>query len=619
MKMTVKIEKCPEELLSPVKEILSELSFTVDECAEVSLTITEGDCIRIGGDSKRVEISYTRKNELFRALTHLSAFLRDGKEITEKAKYTLLCYMADESRNAVNTVGSVKQLVRYLAMMGYNSMMLYTEDTFELPGYEFFGFMRGGYTREELREIDDYAFSFGIEVIPCVQTLAHLSMALRWPAFSDYKDNGDTLLVGDERTYAFIRAVLEYCQSTFRSRRIHIGMDEAVNLGRGEYLTRNGYRDSSMIMVEHLERVLSLCRELGYAPMMWSDTFFREAFGTYYVKDGKFSDEVVSKIPKDVEMVYWDYYHDDEELLDSMMKLHTDLGTPTVFAGGVRKWDGFATNNHRSLVCSAVQLDYCEKYGVDQIIVTAWGDCGAEASLFSALAGSVYFAERCYSAYWDDAVLNKRAIECFGLDFETLLAFDLPNVLPRKKTSNTINPAKYLLFNDPFERLYDRHMDRNTVNEAYRKHAQTLHALKDMPRIGYALETLACLCDVLSVKSDMGWRLYDAYHAGNKDELAKIAGEIPGVISDLDCLITAFRKQWYKENKTYGFTVQELRLGGVKERMNSIKLRLLDYVSGVIDDIPELECEPLVVVPNNDGHYIQTNYFAYMYTASNLE
>lgn len=37
------------------------------------------------------------------------------------------------------------------------------------------------YTERELREIDDYAFALGIEVIACIQTLGHLGQMLQWP------------------------------------------------------------------------------------------------------------------------------------------------------------------------------------------------------------------------------------------------------------------------------------------------------------------------------------------------------------------------------------------------------------------------------------------------------
>ena len=126
--------------------------------------------------------------------------------------------------------------------MGYNTLLLYMEDTYEVNDHPYFGYMRGRYSKEELREVDDYAYCFGIEVIPCIQTLAHLATALRWQEMRHLSDTSDMLLVGYEGTYEFISAMLKTCKECFRSRKINIGMDEAAELGLGRYLRQNGYR-----------------------------------------------------------------------------------------------------------------------------------------------------------------------------------------------------------------------------------------------------------------------------------------------------------------------------------------------------------------------------------------
>lgn len=87
--------------------------------------------------------------------------------IKETANFETLGTMIDCSRNGVLLVSSVKFLCRKLALMGYNMFQLYTEDTYKIDGEPFFGYLRGGYTQKELKEIDNYAFTLGIEVIPC--------------------------------------------------------------------------------------------------------------------------------------------------------------------------------------------------------------------------------------------------------------------------------------------------------------------------------------------------------------------------------------------------------------------------------------------------------------------
>ena len=85
--------------------------------------------------------------------------------------------------------------------MGYNQLYLYTEDTYEIKDEPYFGYMRGRYTENELKEIDDFAFSFGVEVIPCIQTLAHLNGIFRWKEFKKINDINDILLVDDKEWF----------------------------------------------------------------------------------------------------------------------------------------------------------------------------------------------------------------------------------------------------------------------------------------------------------------------------------------------------------------------------------------------------------------------------------
>ncbi|MEG0486256.1 MAG: beta-N-acetylhexosaminidase, partial [Oscillospiraceae bacterium] len=85
--------------------------------------------------------------------------------------------------------------------------MLYTEDTYKVDKYPFFGYMRGRYTHSELKLLDDYAYALGIELVPCIQTLGHLERFLHWQSSAEYRDTNDVLLAGDDKTYALIDAM----------------------------------------------------------------------------------------------------------------------------------------------------------------------------------------------------------------------------------------------------------------------------------------------------------------------------------------------------------------------------------------------------------------------------
>ena len=590
-------------------ELCPQLKIELCERADIKLVAKQGDSLSVTQEGDSVTLSYRKPNDLFRALSFISDVIQSGTEIRENARFDTLCYMADDSRNSVMTVASNKRLIRYLALAGYDSLMLYTEDTFELPGYPYFGHMRGRYTEAELKEIDDYADLFGIEVIPCIQTLAHLATALRWPDFDGYKDTEHILMVGDERTYDFVTAVLRQCRRCFRSKRINLGMDEAHMLGRGEYLKRNGYRNPADIMLEHLSRVVDICRQFDFSPMIWSDMFFHMAFGKYNVYEGSIPQDVIDRVPPEVTLIYWDYYTMDPALARHMQDCHLQFSNnPIAFAGGAWRWSGFGAHNAFSLKSTKVQLDECEKSGIKTIIATAWATDGSEASQFSALASALYYAERNYAQAIDDKWLNMRALQCFDIAFDDLMAFDLADGLPEIQPDAVGHPmgvSRYLLYNDPLERLMDSHYNRENAARLFAENAEKLFALTTHPSFGYAFETLAKLCRILTLKCDLGSRLYDAYRANDRKAMQTIADEeLPQIVEWLDDFILTFRRQWYTESKTFGLTTHDIRLGGLRERLLSAIYRIHSYLDGTFEKIEELEIKPLPIKKGQDGKYV---------------
>ena len=60
----------------------------------------------------------------------------------------------------------------------------------------------------------------------------------------------------------------------------------------------------------------------------------------------------------------------------------------------------------------------------------------------------------------------------------------------------------------------------------------------------------------------------------------------------------AFCDLWHKENKPQGWEIQDARIGGLIQRVETCKKRLKLYVSGKLDKIEELEEE---ILPYGDG------------------
>lgn len=508
-------------------------------------------------------------------------------------KFKTLGVMIDMSRNAVMSVDGLKRYLPLLKKMGYNCAMLYTEDTYEVDGEPYFGYMRGRYTKQEMKELDAFASSIGMTLIPCIQTLAHVNATVRWGKFP--VDCNDIMLVDDERTYELIDHMFATLSECFASRKIHIGMDEAHMLGRGRHLDLHGYESVDTIMKRHLARVCEIAEKYGYEPMMWSDMFFRPwNHGAYYTPVTEIPKEYVNALPKSVIPVYWDYYQTSEERYSNMMQNHTQLSKKSWFAGGSWSWMGFAPFNEFTLTSMLPAIDACKKNNVRNIFMTMWGDNGAECSHFSQLPSLFYIAQYA-KGITDETVIKEKFRRLTGIDYDDFMKLDLPNAITgNEQIGHPKNPCKYMLYSDCFNGFLD-YTVKDGGAELYSKYAKELHDISVKSRkYGYLFDTLAKLCDALSVKYDLGVRTRNAYNSGNKEELRRLANEdYTKAIKLVDAFGKAFEKQWFCENKTIGFDVEDIRIGGLLRRLASCKKRLLEYANGKIDRIEELEREIL--------------------------
>lgn len=425
----------------------------------------------------------------------------------ENKKY--LGVMLDCSRNAVMSVKGLKAFIVKLKAMGYNCLQLYTEDTYEIEGEPQFGYRRGRYTKKELLEIDAFAAENGIELIPCIQTLAHLNAIFRYRRYTEIRDANDILLVDDERTYELIEKMIKTCAENFRSKNIHIGMDEAHFVGRGKYLDIHGHTDRYEIILRHLQRVVGICRKYGFTPMMWNDMFFRIGNGGKYC--GGVSEDVKKKVPEGVQLVYWDYYHEDEAFLDGMINGSLGFGREVWVAGGAWKWKGFQANNEKSIRQTEALLKSAVKAGVNNILITMWGDNGDECCPYAVLPSLVYAAE-CARGNYSIENAKVRFKELFGGELDDFMLCDLP-FSKAPEFEGYKNGSKEMLYNDCFLSVFDGGVRGDgSEDREYARLAEELTAAAERnTEFAYMFESYAALCRVLAEKYSLGYFTGEAY------------------------------------------------------------------------------------------------------------
>ena len=593
----IRFETTDSALLAALNEILKEIPDSDSIEGAVALCPIEKG-LSVVLENGQVTLGYSDRRSLCRALgLYIEHRDETSLTLTEEPCFDTVGMMADVSRNAVLKVENVKKLARLSALEGMNALMLYTEDTYEMKEYPYFGHLRGRYTAEELREMDDYCDLLGIELIPCIQTLAHLNAIFEWPAFGAYNDCNDILLAEDDRVYAMIECMFRTMSENLRSRKINLGLDEAHMLGVGKYLDKNGYHKRVDIMLRHLTKVTELCKKYGYAPRMWSDMFFRSLnHGVYRVKGTVIPQEVVNSVPPELTLVYWDYREPKKESYDEMFRQHSVFHNPIAFAGGDSSWYGIVPLTRLGYQATKSALASAKEHGVREVWCTMWKDDGAACSFFSGLHVLFAYGELCWSGDGSEARLRERMKKTVGLSFDDMLSIEDINALPTRAQvgEHEANPNKYVFYENILTGKFSAHIPTGSAAH-FAKEGGRMRACAD--RAGeyrYVYDTLAALCDVLAEKSELSRELYEAYHASDRSTLAEIAEErIETVKALVEDFRQAFRAQWMRESKSFGFDVMDIRIGGVLAQLDTAQYLLTEYLTGRIDRIEELEAERL--------------------------
>lgn len=549
--------------------------------------IDEPGVVRLNSNGSSAIIEYSSVSSAARALGNLLSGIDSAEE---KTGFSSIGIMLDCSRNAVMKVEYLKKWLRRMALMGYNQVMLYLEDTYVLPDEPFFGYMRGAYTENELTEINAYAAALGIESVACIQTLGHMAQTLHRAPYRNLKDTASVMLVDSELTYNFIEKMIAMWSRVFSSRRIHLGMDEAGDLGRGRFIDLYGYERGFDIFNRHLQKVSDICKKYGLKPMIWSDMYFRLAAPGKgdYDQSAVIPTDVKAAIPKSVDMVYWEYSKEEKDSYVDLIRRHCDFGCMPVMASGIWTWTRPWYDHKKTVNTVKPCIEACVQEKVKEILFTLWQDDGAYCEYDSALAGLCWTAELAYGGSGDDKTVSRKFKSICSANYENYLILSEMHYPCGEEISEVS-----LLWDDPLlginwndnESLKPGWAD--IVTEKYRNILQRLELKESV--VPDEINHGRLLLEVIIKKLEFRRALLIAYYAKDHAEIEQAKAMVPAMCGILKQLLLSFRSRWMLRNKPFGFEVIQLRLNSAIGRYEEIAMRLDELLSGKICDIPELD------------------------------
>ena len=305
------------------------------------------------------------------------------------------------------------------------------------------------------------------------------------------------------------------------------------------------------------------------------------------------------------------------------MNVHRQIKAENLwYYGGAQSHFTFNPGNSYAINHLKNAIRACQNTGVENMMISMWGDDGGECGPFACLP-AVFWASELAKGNTNEEDIKSKFKSLLGIAFDDFMLLDLTSL--GEITLSGCYPTRYILYNDPFIGLMDLTLPEHTRAD-HEKLVQQLAPLCNHEWWGYLFQNLHDLCAVAAAKCDIGQKIRTAYDAADTKQLKKLSKELRHIAKLVRKFYLSFRRKWMLENKGHGFEVSDARIGGVMTRLECCADRLDDYITGRIDRIEELEEELLDLrQPDHPDHgkcmyldyWVRTNrYYSDIMTAN---
>jgi len=303
---------------------------------------------------------------------------------------------------------------------------------------------------------------------------------------------------------------------------------------------------------------------------------------------------VINSIPKEIELVLWDYYHKDIDFYKKFIDLHRTLNKEPIASPAAWDWGFFWANLPIAYSTIGPFMDACKEKKVKQAFITTWGYDGVENDIYSVLPAFQFFSECAYSKKINKNTLKSNFYGVCGVNIESFNLASGLDYAGSKEKRKIIDVSRYLLWDDPFIGL----CEPIKSNQSFKMHYKELHEKlkKEINRntISNRLVYPSQISRILAIKSDLRKDLVSAYRSKNRKKIKiLLEKEVKPLLKEVKKLWKIHRNMWLITYKPFGLEVIEIRYGGLTFRLQSLIDRIGQYINKEIKDIPEFETKLL--------------------------
>jgi hypothetical protein len=272
-------------------------------------------------------------------------------------------FMMDLSHGQLLRVPEIERQIDLLARFKANQYYFYSEASIEFEGYEVVN-PEARYTRDEVRQVIDYARQRHVDVVPCMELYGHLHDLFRVEKFADLglPRYGDEFDPRNPRVLAALSDWVAQTAKLFPSPWYHVGFDEPWSLGK---IGVEPGKDPFKTFIGVLRHVASEAQRHNKRLLFWADI----DAGASTLSNHP---ELVRELPGGVIAVPW--FYDARTNYDSFVQPLAQAGVSTVVAPAVWNWNELFPDYHRSIININGLTAAGKKFKTLGIMTTGWTD-----------------------------------------------------------------------------------------------------------------------------------------------------------------------------------------------------------------------------------------------------
>lgn len=300
-------------------------------------------------------------------------------------------YYYDVTRGRVPTIAYLKKWIDLLAKYKYNQFQLYIEHTFLFKEFSEVWRDDTPLTASDILELDEYCADRGIDMVPSISTFGHLYKVLRTKSYRHLCEMEElcdepfglvdrmehhTLDVTNEDSFLLIKKLIDEYLPLFRSDKFNICADETFDLGKGKSKKHAEQIGLDNMYIEHVKKLCDYVIQKGKTPMFWGDIIY------------KFP-EKIKELPPETICMNWGY---DADVTEDSTRVLSEAGARLYNCPGVSGWSQFVNRIGVSYENIKRMCIYADKYHVEGILNTDWGDFGHINHPDMGIVGMIYGA-----------------------------------------------------------------------------------------------------------------------------------------------------------------------------------------------------------------------------------